>query len=121
MMQHQSFPQVTGSYTATPTVTSNGAYVVSGCTFTSATASINSPMMNFSSGSAKISMPGPKAVIEVDGGTIDLNMLATMMKHMQDILCLVRDNAELHENYPALKDIYDQYRVVETMVRSEDQ
>ena len=69
---------------------------------------------------AHISMPGAGAKITVDSGVIDLNVLALMMKQINDILCIVREDQELHERYPALKDIYDQYRVVEAMVRSEE-
>jgi hypothetical protein len=69
---------------------------------------------------AKLAIAGEKPTIKLDEGEIDLKLLLTMMKQMQSILCIIEEDIKQHEKYPALKDLYDQFRVVEAMVKADE-
>lgn len=51
-----------------------------------------------------------------DGDVIDLKILSVMMKKMEAILMVIEEDMVRHEQYPALKEIYDQYKIVEKMI-----
>lgn len=70
--------------------------------------------------SSSIKLEGPDAKLVCDEGEIKLNDLVLLMRNLQDVLCVIRENADLNEKYPALKNLYDQFRMVEKMVKSEE-
>jgi hypothetical protein len=111
----------TGTVTTVPTApagqmvynsSTNQAMVSTGCGWSSVTAGTLAT-------SGQISLSGPKPAIKTDRGEIDLNLLLDMMSQIKDILCIVQERVDLNEEYPALKNIYDQYRIVEEMVKSD--
>ena len=59
-------------------------------------------------------------IIVQDGRRINLTKLADMMDRIDEILLIVTAHMEQLEEYPALKSAYDEYKLIEAMVRSED-
>jgi hypothetical protein len=70
------------------------------------------------SGTIHISGSDPKIITE--DGEINLRELIGMMKDIRDRLLIIEENMKRHDDYPALKSIYEQYRVVEALVNAED-
>lgn len=71
---------------------------------------------------ATIDVRGYKNVVfKTDAGDVDLTLMAEMLKEMGKILCMTRESAEKLEEYPALKAAFDQYKLVEAMVRDDDE
>lgn len=94
-----------GAFTSTGNITISGGLT---------TSSWGSPK------SGTLAIVGDKPTIKLDEGEIDLKLLLTMMKQMQSILCIIEEDIKQHEKYPALKDLYDQFRMVEAMVKAEE-
>jgi hypothetical protein len=69
---------------------------------------------------ATLSVSGKRPVIRIEEGDIDLKLLLTMMQKIQAILCIIEEDIKQHEKYPALKELYDQFKIVEAMVKAED-
>lgn len=60
------------------------------------------------------------AMIKTKKNTINLDEMAEMMNTLKERLLILTPNFEQHEKYPALKDLYDQYKVMEAMLKEED-
>jgi len=60
------------------------------------------------------------AMIKTKKHTINLDEMAVMMETLKERLLILTPNFEMHEKYPVLKDLYDQYKVVEAMLKEED-
>ena len=60
------------------------------------------------------------AMIKTKKNTINLDEMATMMNTIKERLLILTPNFELHEKYPVLKDLYEQYKVVEAMLKEDD-
>ena len=60
------------------------------------------------------------AMIKTKKNTINLDEMAEMMNTLKQRLLILTPNFEQHEKYPALKDLYDQYKVMEAMLKEED-
>lgn len=60
------------------------------------------------------------AMIKTKKNTINLDEMAVMMETVKERLLILTPNFELHEKYPVLKDLYEQYKVVEAMLKEED-
>lgn len=60
------------------------------------------------------------AMIKTKKNMINLDEMAEMMAMLKDRLLILTPNFELHEKYPVLKDLYEQYKVVEAMLKEED-
>ena len=60
------------------------------------------------------------AMIKTKKNTINLDEMAVMMETVKERLLILTPNFELHEKYPVLKDLYEQYKVVEAMLKEDD-
>jgi hypothetical protein len=60
------------------------------------------------------------AMIKTKKNTINLDEMAEMMNTLKERLLILTPNFEQHEKYPILKDLYEQYKVVEAMLKEED-
>jgi hypothetical protein len=60
------------------------------------------------------------AMIKTKKNTINLDEMATMMETLKERLLILTPNFEQHEKYPVLKDLYEQYKVVEAMLKEDD-
>jgi len=60
------------------------------------------------------------AMIKTKKNTINLDEMAEMMNTLKERLLILTPNFEQHEKYPVLKDLYEQYKVVEAMLKEED-
>jgi hypothetical protein len=60
------------------------------------------------------------AMIKTKKNTINLDEMAVMMDTIKERLLILTPNFEQHEKYPILKDLYEQYKVVEAMLKEED-
>jgi folate-dependent phosphoribosylglycinamide formyltransferase PurN len=49
----------------------------------------------------------------------DLELLQNRVKELEHRLCVLFPNDELHEKYPALKEAYEAYLIVERLVNNE--
>lgn len=64
-----------------------------------------------------INLTGPSPSIKIDDGEIDLRELLFLMREMKERLLILEEKMAMHDEYPALKNIYDQYKVVEALVK----
>lgn len=55
-----------------------------------------------------------------DGKKVDIDELADFMEMMKRRLCIITPNLEKHEKFPALKEAYEQYLVLDKLMREED-
>jgi hypothetical protein len=60
------------------------------------------------------------AMIKTKKNTINLDQMATMMETVKERLLILAPNFELHEKYPALKEAYEHYKVLEAMMAADD-
>ena len=116
--------------------TGSGAIGATGSfTLPSGTLGINSPSMygTLSAGSSYVSSGSMStsvlsimaegdgdALIKTKKNTINLDEMAEMMNTLKERLLILTPNFEQHEKYPILKDLYEQYKVVEAMLKEED-
>ena len=63
---------------------------------------------------------GGDAYIKTHKNKINLDELAESVAILKQRLLILTPNFELHEKYPVLKDLYEQYKVVEAMLKEED-
>ena len=70
-------------------------------------------------GDINILSTSPRIILK-DGRKIDLESLADMMEKINAILCLVKTHMESLDEYPALQAAYEEYKLVEAMVRPDD-
>lgn len=62
---------------------------------------------------------GGDAYIKTNKHKINLDDLADSVEVLKQRLLVLTPNFELHEKYPALKDLYEQYKVMEAMLQEE--
>lgn len=60
------------------------------------------------------------AMIKTKKHTINLDEMAVMMETLKERLLILTPNFEMHEKYPVLKDLYEQYKVVEAMLKEDE-
>jgi len=60
------------------------------------------------------------AMIKTKKNTINLDEMASMMETVKERLLILTPNFELHEKYPALKEAYEHYKVLEAMMAADD-
>ena len=60
------------------------------------------------------------AMIKTKKNTINLDEMATMMATLKERLLILTPNFEQHEKYPVLKDLYEQYKLVEAMLKEDE-
>lgn len=63
---------------------------------------------------------GGDAYIKTNKNKINLDDMAETMSVIKERLLILTPNFELHEKYPVLKDLYEQYKVVEAMLQEDE-
>lgn len=63
---------------------------------------------------------GGDAIIKTNKNQINLDDIAETVAVLKERLLVLTPNFELHEKYPVLKDLYEQYKVVEAMLKEEE-
>ena len=61
-----------------------------------------------------------KTTIKTAKNTIDLDELADMMETLKKRLLILAPNFEMHEKYPMLKEMYDEYKAMEKLLGGPD-
>jgi hypothetical protein len=61
-----------------------------------------------------------KTTISTAKSTIDLDELADMMETLKKRLLILTPNFEMHEKYPMLKELYDEYKAMERLLSGPD-
>jgi hypothetical protein len=62
---------------------------------------------------------GGDAYIKTNKNQINLDEMAEVIQVIKERLLILTPNFELHEKYPVLKDLYEQYKVLEAMLKEE--
>ena len=98
-----------------------GSYTVPSGTLTMGTGSSYASSVSMSTSILSIMAEGDgDAMIKTKKNTINLDEMADMMNTLKERLLILTPNFEQHEKYPVLKDLYEQYKVVEAMLKEED-
>jgi hypothetical protein len=74
------------------------------------------PSDTFNAGSTEYG----KTTIKTARSTIDIDELADMMETLKKRLLILAPNFEMHEKYPMLKELYDEYRAMEALLSGPD-
>lgn len=61
-----------------------------------------------------------KTTISTAKSTIDIDELADMMETLKKRLLILTPNFEMHEKYPMLKELYDEYKAMERLLSGPD-
>lgn len=61
-----------------------------------------------------------KNYIKTEKHKIDLDELAEMMETLKKRLLILAPNFEMHEKYPMLKELYDEYKAMEKLLSGPD-
>lgn len=56
----------------------------------------------------------PEIVLD-DDTKIDLKLLARVLVEIKDVLCIIREDREKMERYPALKEAYEMFKVIDVL------
>jgi hypothetical protein len=51
-----------------------------------------------------------------DGSSVELRKVNERLDLIEKRLCVLYDNPELHEKFPALKEAYENYKLIEKLV-----
>jgi hypothetical protein len=61
-----------------------------------------------------------KTTIKTAKSTIDIDELADMMETLKKRLLILTPNFEMHEKYPMLKELYNEYKAMERLLSGPD-
>lgn len=61
-----------------------------------------------------------KTTIKTARSTIDIDELADMMETLKKRLLILAPNFEMHEKYPMLKELYNEYKAMEALLSGPD-
>jgi hypothetical protein len=61
-----------------------------------------------------------KTTIKTAKNTIDIDELADMMETLKKRLLILAPNFEMHEKYPMLKELYNEYKAMEALLSGPD-
>jgi hypothetical protein len=61
-----------------------------------------------------------KSYIKTGKSKIDIDELADMMETLKRRLLIIAPNFEMHEKYPMLKEMYDEYKAIEKLLSGPD-
>lgn len=95
---------------------SNGAYLSSSSMNSGSTWTIGSqPSISIGADSSN-----GKNYIQTKNNKIDLDELADMMETLKKRLLILAPNFEMHEKYPMLKEMYNEYKAMEKLLGGPD-
>lgn len=55
-----------------------------------------------------------------NGSVVDIDELAELIKVLKERLLVITPNFEMHEKYPMLKELYDEYKALEKLLSGPD-
>jgi hypothetical protein len=70
--------------------------------------------------SINIGSDGTKSFIQTNKHKIDIDELGDMMATLKKRLLILTPNFEMHEKYPMLKEMYDEYKAMEKLLGGPD-
>lgn len=97
------------------TVGNSGAYLTSSSINSGSTWTIGSSQPNIS-----ITNEDSKSYIKTGKSKIDIDELADMMATLKQRLLILTPSFEMHEKYPMLKEMYDEYKAMEKLLGGPD-
>ena len=97
------------------TVGNSGAYLTSSSINSGSTWTIGSSQPNIS-----ITNEDSKSYIKTGKSKIDIDELADMMDTLKKRLLILTPSFEMHEKYPMLKEMYDEYKAMERLLGGPD-
>lgn len=62
---------------------------------------------------------GGDAIIKTHRNKVNLDEVADMMKVLKERLLIITPDFEKHEKYPALKEAYDNYKLIEALCKDD--
>ncbi len=103
------------------TVTMNDTIDLGSISITNGSSAFNigSPY-TFSSGTSTNSLSGISEINTATGKKIDLDELASVIDTLKKRLLILAPNFEMHEKYPMLKELYDEYKAMEKLLSGPD-
>ena len=63
---------------------------------------------------------GGDAIIKTNKNTVNLDEMAEVVETLKERLLILAPAFEKHEKYPALKEAYDHYKLIEALCKEED-
>jgi len=69
-------------------------------------------------GDPTVTIHGDLVIADI-GGANEINV-SDFMKTMKERMLILQPNFEAHEHYPALKDVYDQYKMLEKLLMEQN-
>lgn len=63
---------------------------------------------------------GGDAIIKTNKNTVNLDEVAAMMETLKERLLIITPDFEKHEKYPALKEAYEHYKLIEAMCKEKE-
>lgn len=102
------------------TITGIGASGSSGAYLSSNGIGQSSYTIGSSQPSISIGADGTKNYIKTDKHKIDIDELGDMMATLKKRLLILTPNFEMHEKYPMLKEMYDEYKAMEKLLGGPD-
>ena len=64
--------------------------------------------------------PSTRATISTGKNTVDIDELAELIKVLKERMLIIVPNFEMHEKYPMLKEMYDEYKAMEKLLSGPD-
>jgi hypothetical protein len=103
-----------GNITITSASGINGAYLSSN--------GINGSVYSIGSSQPSIAIAneGGKSYIQTGKSKIDIDELGNMMETLKKRLLILTPSFEMHEKYPMLKEMYDEYKAMERLLGGPD-
>lgn len=103
------------------TVTMNDTIDLGNISITNGSSGFNigSPY-TFSSGVSTNSLSGISEINTSSGKKIDLEELVDIVDTLKKRLLILAPNFEMHEKYPMLKELYDEYKALEKLLSGPD-
>ena len=81
---------------------------------------VGSTWIGSSQPSISIANEDNKSYIKTGKSKIDIDELADMMETLKKRLLIIAPNFEMHEKYPMLKEMYDEYKAIEKLLSGPD-
>jgi hypothetical protein len=102
------------------TITGIGASGSSGAYLSSNGIGQSTYTIGSSQPSINIGSDGTKSFIQTNKHKIDIDELGDMMATLKKRLLILTPNFEMHEKYPMLKEMYDEYKAMEKLLGGPD-
>lgn len=115
-----NLPDTTYSYTGDTTIPGIIAQDIGSITLDSAYFNNNITIANSGSSSWAFTDEVKATTISTAKHTIDIDELAEVFEIVKKRLLILTPNFEMHEKYPMLKELYDEYKAMEKLLGGPD-